>query len=79
MALDYLVKSVGVRNDDSRSEHKAKTINFTWETESIKLAKPETFMNLSCSSNYFLKSISSFLSFLQELPVENTVFKKEAQ
>jgi PTH1 family peptidyl-tRNA hydrolase len=50
MALDYLVKSVGVRNDDSKLEHKANTINFLWETQPIKLAKPETFMNLSGES-----------------------------
>jgi len=47
MAVDFMVKSLGVRNDDARSEHQARTINFKWENETVKLAKPETFMNLS--------------------------------
>src|SRR5690242_9998749 len=46
-ALDYLTKAVGVRNDDGKSEHKGRTIDFKWDGEPVKLVKPETFMNLS--------------------------------
>jgi PTH1 family peptidyl-tRNA hydrolase len=50
MAVDYFVKSVGVRNEDGKTEYNAKTVSFKWESETIKLAKPETFMNLSGDS-----------------------------
>jgi peptidyl-tRNA hydrolase, PTH1 family len=50
IALDYLAKSVGVRNDDAKNEHKAQTVSFNWETTPIKLVKPQTFMNLSGES-----------------------------
>jgi peptidyl-tRNA hydrolase, PTH1 family len=47
MALDFLVKSVGVRNDDARAEFDGQTVDFKWDTEPIKLVKPQTFMNHS--------------------------------
>ena len=50
MALDFLVKAVGARNEDAREEHKAITITFNWDTEPVKLAKPITYMNLSGDS-----------------------------
>jgi peptidyl-tRNA hydrolase, PTH1 family len=50
MALDFLAKSVGVRNNDARSEFDAQTIDFKWDSEPVKLVKPQTFMNLSGES-----------------------------
>jgi len=47
VAIDYLSKSVGVRNEEGKSEHQGKTVDFKWESEPVKLVKPETFMNLS--------------------------------
>jgi peptidyl-tRNA hydrolase, PTH1 family len=50
MTLDFLAKSVGVRNDDARSEFKAQTVDFRWDGTPVKLVKPQTFMNLSGES-----------------------------
>jgi PTH1 family peptidyl-tRNA hydrolase len=66
MALDYLAKSVGVKNDDAKHEHKANTITFKWDSEQVKLAKPETFMNLSGDS------VSEIVNFYK-IPLENVI------
>lgn len=50
MALDYLVQSVGARNSDGKPEMQATTIDFKWDTEAVKLVKPQTYMNLSGES-----------------------------
>jgi PTH1 family peptidyl-tRNA hydrolase len=62
MAVDYLVKSVGAREDQGRSEHDALTISFNWENESVKVAKPQTYMNLSGDS------VSSLANFYKVPP-----------
>lgn len=50
MAMDYLVKVTGARNDDAKLEFKAQTISFRWDTTQVLLAKPQTMMNLSGES-----------------------------
>jgi peptidyl-tRNA hydrolase, PTH1 family len=50
MALDFFVKAIGARVDGVKREHEADTITFNWDSEQIKLVKPQTFMNLSGES-----------------------------
>ena len=50
MACDYLVKSVGARGEDAKTEFDAITISFKWDSEQVHLSKPQTFMNLSGDS-----------------------------
>jgi PTH1 family peptidyl-tRNA hydrolase len=50
MALDYLVKSIGVRNEDGKQDFKANTIDFKWDDQPVKLVKPLTYMNKSGES-----------------------------
>jgi peptidyl-tRNA hydrolase, PTH1 family len=66
MALDFLCKSVGVKTEDARHEHNAVTTTFNWEAEQIKLAKSETFMNLSGDS------ISPLLNFYK-IPLDHLI------
>jgi PTH1 family peptidyl-tRNA hydrolase len=64
MALDFMVKSLAVKNEDAKEEHKATTIAFKWDTETVKLVKPLTFMNLSG------ESVCSLARFYK-VPLEN--------
>src|ERR1700722_18533242 len=50
MALDYLAMGAGVKMDDAKTEHEAQTLTFKWDSEPVKLVKPQTFMNLSGES-----------------------------
>ncbi len=47
MAVDFLAKGIGVRNEAAKSEFQSHTIDFRWEETPVKLVKPQTFMNLS--------------------------------
>lgn len=70
MAVDFLVKAAGVRNDDARDEHQAKTVTFKWDTEQVKLVKPETFMNLSGES---VGSLSKFY----KVPIDHVLIVQD--
>ncbi|MDZ4676859.1 MAG: aminoacyl-tRNA hydrolase [Oligoflexia bacterium] len=66
MALDYLVKSIGVQNSDGKQEHKAQTIDFKWEDQPIKLIKPLTYMNKSG------ESVGEIMRYYK-VPLENII------
>ncbi len=66
MTLDFFVKSVGVRNDDGKQEHKAQTIDFKWEDKQVKLVKPLTFMNKSG------ESVGEIMRYYK-VPLENII------
>ncbi|MCC6278894.1 MAG: aminoacyl-tRNA hydrolase [Oligoflexia bacterium] len=63
MALDYLCQGAGVPSENGKVEHKAMTIDFKWDSEPVKLVKPQTYMNLSG------ESVSALLQYYK-IPIE---------
>lgn len=50
MAADFLAKSVGAPEGAGKQEHEALCLDFSWDSEKVKLVKPQGFMNLSGES-----------------------------